>query len=196
MLTVKNLFKKNGLLKGFFLLGLIYILIPTTLTINSFPPLPNSTKSKLEGDTSQNPNIAAYFSQFRREFITKFYKSDFERKLIPGLPLPVVRINHPPEYAYTYIRDQQESTFLEEYTRPLRESLFVNGYEPLIENQIRRREASLIGNNIIYEEKLYPSKTTIRYYPTSPFFRVLVYIGIWISAIALIRLTIRVNKDY
>lgn len=196
MRLLKSLSKKKLGLRLLFLLGLIYVIFPTTSSIDSFRPLPNSTKSSLEGDTIQNPNIAAYFSQFRREFITNFYRSDFEKKLIPGIPLPVIRINHPPEYAYTYIRDQQESTFLEEYVRPLRESLFVNGYEPLIENQIRRREASLIGNNIIYEEKLYPSKTTIRYYPTSPFFRVIVYIGIWISAIALIRLTIRVNKDY
>lgn len=200
MMKFKKLFRKysrkNALLAALFLIGFIYVILPGPVSISEFLPLPYSTKSTQEGDTFQNPNIAAYYSNFRRAFITFFYKLDFEKKLIPGLPIPVVTLNHPPEYAYTYVRDQQESTFLEEYTRPLRESIFVNGYEPLIENYIRRRQADFIGNNVIYRGGFYATKTTLRYYPSSPVFRTLVYIGIWASAVMLFKIFIKAQRTY
>lgn len=188
--------RSNLVLIILFLIGLIYVLLPGPKSVNDFPSLPFSLKSTQEGDTFQNPNIAAFYSQFRRTFITFFFKLNFEKRLIPSLPIPVITLNHPPEYAYTYVRDQQESTFLEEYTRPLRESLFVNGYEPLIENYIRRNKADYLGNNIIYKGNLYASKTTLRYYPNSPISRTIVYLGIWFTAIWLCKLYIRVNKEY
>ena len=189
-------FRKNWFLLAIFLLGLVYVLVPGPESIYEVPAVPYSLKSIQEGDTFQNKNIAAYYTNYRRAFLTFFYKSYFEKQLIPGLPIPLITLNHPPELAGVYVRDQQESTFLEEYTRPLRESLFVNGYEPLVENFIRRRQAYKLGNNIIYNGELYATKTTVRYYPTLAIFRVLVYLGIWAAGIYLYRLFRSVQKKY
>ena len=103
-------------------------------------------------------------------------------------------INHPPELAYTYVRDQQYCTFLEEYYYPLKESFFVCGYEPLIHNKILNRNSNNVGNHVIVRDKntgievLYDSKTTIRYYPTSFIARVITYLGIWTAGFYLYRL--------
>lgn len=187
---------KGKLLLGFFILGLIYVLLPSPSSVESFPPLASSTRSDLDGDTWQNPNIAAYFSDFRRDFITQFYKAEFAQMHIWGLFIPPVRINHPPEYAYTYIRDQQESTFLEEFVYPLRESIFVNGYEPMVENQMFKKVSSFVGDNIFYKERYFNSKTTLRFYPSNPLARVFIYVGIWVSAWALYKVFMREIKEY
>ncbi|KKQ76882.1 hypothetical protein A2617_04095 [Candidatus Daviesbacteria bacterium RIFOXYD1_FULL_41_10] len=177
-----------------FILGLFYVALPGPSSINDFPALTPSVKSTLEGDTIQNPNIAAYYSDYRRDFITWFYKNKFAGMHIFSLIFPPVTINHPPERAYQYIRDQQESTFLEEYVYPLRYSFYVNGFEPFIENKTYNRPSNFQGNHIIIrdktsgEEKYYDSKTTLRFYPTGLFSRVLVYVLIWLSGISLFRL--------
>ncbi len=187
---------KRAILIIVFVLGLIYILLPGPSSVFDFPPLPNSIKSDLDGDTWQNPNIAAYFSDFRREEITKFYKSFFSRSIFLGIPLPIISLNRPPEEAYKYVRDQQESTFLEEYVFPLRGSIFVNGYEPRVENDMRGRQESddYIGHFVKYNDKLYVSKTTLRFYPNNVFARVTTYLGIWLALIWFYKVTIKLNK--
>lgn len=184
-----------------FFLGLIYIILPGPSKIEDFPPLNPSLKSTLEGDTIQNPNIAAYFADFRRDFITKYYKNAYEKLQLLGILLPAMTINHPPELAYTYVRDQQFCTFLEEYYYPLRESFFVCGYEPLIHNKLLKRNAGELGNHIIVRDQnnngeiFYDSKTTIRYYPTNFLARIIVYVGIWITAIYLYKLFKKALKE-
>lgn len=187
---------RRALLICLFVLGFIYILLPGPNTVFDFPPLAKSVKSNLDGDTWQHTNIVAYYSDFQRDGITKFYKSFFGKSLLFGIPLPFISLNHPPEEAYRYVRDQQESTFLEEYTFPLRETIFVNGYEPRIENIIHRKNSTdFVGNTIAYGDKRYKSKTTLRYYPSPLFFRVLVYIGIWLSCVWLYKIYKRLQKD-
>lgn len=180
-------------LLALFILGLVYILIPGPSSVEDFAPLPNSTRSDLDGDTWQNVNIAAYFSDFRRDYITKFYRNNLLSKHIFGGIIPPVSLNHPPEAAYQYIRDQQESYFLEEYLYPLRESLFVNGYDPLGVNTMYNRAEQVgdVGNRYWFKEKPYNTKTTLRYYPSSPFARGLVYLGIWASMLALYKIFIK-----
>lgn len=183
----RNMALGRSLLILLFVLGLIYILLPGIPTVYEFPAIPNSVKSNLDGDTWQNVNIIAFFSDFRRAEITNFYKSYFSRSLI-GIPLPVVSLNRPPEEAYKYVRDQQESTFLEEYVFPLRESIFVNGYEPEIHNKMLGRKQEFIGNHILYNKEYYASKTTLRYYPSDVTSRLIIYIGIWLSGFWLYQL--------
>lgn len=186
--------RQRTILSVIFVLGLIYLILPGPTKIENFPPLKPSLKSTLEGDTIQNPNIAAYFSDFRRYYITDFYKQKFANLHWFGWFFKPLSLNHPPEYAYQYVRDQQESTFLEEYYYPLRESFFVNGYEPLIENKIFRKQSNFLGNHIIYREDqfgpelFFDSKTTIRFYPNNILARVVVYVGIWLSGFALYKL--------
>lgn len=184
---MSSLLKKIA--SALFFLGLLYVLLPGPYSIKDFPPLPNSVKSVLEGDTTQNPNIAAYYSQFDREEITDFYKSKFAGMLVPLIKIPSIKLNHPPEEAYQYVRDQQESTFLEEYIHPLRESIYVNGYEPMIENKIRGvQKKSFIGDRILYQGGAYLSKTTLRFYPTHAVARIIIYLNLWLLTLMLIKL--------
>lgn len=157
-------------------------------TIDDFPPIPDSVKSDLEGDTIQNPNIAAYFSQMNRDEITNYYRSFFESANFFGIRIPSLRLNHPPEEAFQYVRNQQESTFLEQYVYPLRASIFVNGYEPYIENLISQAPSDFWGNNIQYKGNWYASKVTLRYYPVNFLWQIIIYLGIWIFSIALYKL--------
>ena len=180
----------------FFGLGMIYLLLPGPTSVADFPDLPNATRSQLEGDTIQNPNIAAYFSNANREDITQFYWNFFQRWNYGVIPFPLFKINHPPEYAYTYIRDQQESTGLEEYYRPMRESLFVNVNDALIYTQIRQKPLSFDTTHLEYEGNYFASKGTIRYYPSNVFARVLVYVSIFFVAFLFIRLTRYFRKVY
>ncbi|MDO8498804.1 MAG: hypothetical protein Q7S44_03390 [bacterium] len=189
--------KTGRLLSVLFILGLVYLIIPGPGSVEDFTPLPNSVRSDLDGDTWQNPNIAAYYADFRRDYVTKFYKDQFTRMHLFGWFLPPLKINHPPEYARSYVRDQQESTFLEEYTYPLRESIFVNGYEPLVENTMNKKAqlAGFVGNHIWYKENPYESKATLRYYPSSVVARTIVYLLIWLSAIWFWKLARRSWKE-
>lgn len=188
------------ILSLFFLLGLIYLILPGPEKIEEFPRLPGSLKSQLPGDTVQNPNIAAYFSDYDRPFVTGFYKKEFNeiycKKNILGIPNPLcfiapIKLIHPPEKAFNYIRDQQESTYLEEYLFPMRESLFVNGYEPIYRDGRKFNYKSL---PLEMDGNVYFSKATVRYYPSSVWSRVIVYGLVWVSLTALFRLGRRVIK--
>lgn len=201
---IQGYFFRNRLRKiltGFFLLGFIYLIAPGPASIDNFPPIPDSLKSQLEGDTIQNPNIAAYYSDYRRDFITKYYYDRYRSMFLFGKIIPPIVLNHRPESAYQYVRDQQESTFLEEYTYPFRETIFVNGYEPLVQNQMNKHITSEAGNHIIVRDKingterLYDSKATLRYYPNNTFLRVLIYMGIWLFSIYLYKFFLKAFQE-
>ncbi len=184
-----------------FAIGLIYILLPAPSSIQEIPGVPGSLKSDEPGDTWQNPNIAGYYTNARRAEVTSFYRDsfwqlhcclDFNNFLNRIFFLiPPIRINRPPEEAYTYIRDQQRSTYLEEYLYPLRESLFVNGYEPFDENGVAFNNKSF---TMLIDGKVYDSKVTIRYYPSAWGSRLLVYLGIWAGLIGLFIVLRRIFK--
>lgn len=179
--------KTKSALTLLFLLGLIYLLWPGPSSINDFPPLPDSMRSDEPGDTWENPDNAAYFSDFRRPYVVDYYKNHFSYLNIFGLIIPPLSSNHPPEEAFTHIRDQQQSTYLEQFSYPLRDAIFVNGFEPFDEQGKPWREGAtrMFPNEI----RFYDSKTTIRYYSSSIPSRLIVYILIWISMILLYKLT-------
>ncbi len=179
-----------------FLVGLVYVCLPGLSSVEDFAPLSPSIRSTQDGDTWQNKNIAAYYSDYNRREITRFYKNFFSKSLLFGIPLPVIALNHPPGMAYQYVRDQQESTFLEEYVFPLRESIFVNGYEPKVENdRFPERQRSFVGDHKSYNGIYFNSKTTLRYYPSSIFARISVYIGIWMAGYVWLKLFRRILKE-
>jgi hypothetical protein len=166
---------------------LIYLLIPGPSSIDNFQPLPNSSKSTLEGDTIQVPNIAAYFSDNYRDFVTGYYRDNYKSQvLIPFLPL---RLNYPPEYAYNFILDQTRSTYLEEYVYPLRNSLFVNGYEPFYENGKPK-----FWDSVKADEKngKYYTKVTLRFYPSSLWVRLVIWFFIVSSIFLIWKMTRRI----
>lgn len=169
-----------------FLLGLTYLLWPGPTHTSNFPPLPNSLKSGEPGDTYQNPNVAAFFSQLRRPEVINFYKNEFTYLNIFGIKIPPLRSNHPPEEAFTYMRDQQPSTYLEQYSYPLRDSLFINGFEPFDEQGKPYRDGA---TDIYVEDQFYLTKTTLRYYGSSIFSRIIIYLLIWVSLVLLFKLS-------
>lgn len=176
-----------------FFLGLVYLLWPSPSSVEDFPAIPDSLRSDEPGDTVQVPNITAYFSQYDRNRITNFYKDYFTKANF--FIIPPISLNHPPEEAYQYVRDQQISTFLEEYVFPLRGSIFVNGYEPVVENQIRNMPSNFFGNMIHIKGNYYASKTTLRYHPVPVLWRVVVYIGIWVSVLGIYKLGKKIWRE-
>jgi hypothetical protein len=180
-----------------FLTGLFYLLMPVSYdSVHDFPPLPNSLKSDEPGDTAQNPNNSAYYSYLRRDEITSFYKRYYEQLKFFGIRIPALRLNHPPEYAYQYVKDQTVSTFLEEYTYPLRDSIFVNGYDPKIWNQIKNEHTNFFSDSIFIKGSYYASKTTLRYYPSDPVNRVIIYIISWLLLYLLFKVFTNSLKQY
>lgn len=108
-----------------YLVGAVYLLLPTPVT----PDLSSSDRSDEEGDTWQHPDQKAWYTQRDRWSVISEMQQKFSLKadsfIIPGF-----RLNHQPEDAGTLVRDQTKSNYLEEIVHPLRESLFVNGWEP------------------------------------------------------------------
>lgn len=177
-------------------LGLVYLILPGPGSINDIPPIPDSLKSDEPGDTVQVPNLAAYFSQDRRDQVTAFYYESFRYLNFFGLKIPPIKFNHPVEQAKLSVRDQIQTTYVEEYLYPLRDSLFVNGYDKDVWNKLNHIQSD--GNNevIVINGEIFNSKTTIRYYSSPVLLRILIYIGIWIISIKLFKVALEALKKY
>lgn len=92
-------------------------------------PLPNSIKSNEPADLEE-PTRVGFYTDMSREEVINYYKGQFEKSPFLSITPPMSRLNYPPEEAKVLIRDQTQSTFLEELVYPTRESLFINGYRP------------------------------------------------------------------
>lgn len=167
----------------FAVLLLIYILWPGPSRISQFSVLPDSAKSTLSGDTVQIPNVSGYFSNNFRDFVVPFYIKDYQKNSF--FLFPPLRLNHPPEYSWAAIKKHTETTYLEELVYPLRDSLYVNGYEIFHPD----------GTHIFYsvpklEEagKEWFTKTTLRLYTSNILIRIIVWAGILISINGIFRL--------
>lgn len=166
---------------------LIYLILPGPSTIGDISPLPNALKSNLPGDTVQTPNVAGYFSNTYRGVVVPFYQEDYRKKtMFFFLPL---KLNYPPEFAPTAIRDQTYSTFLEELVYPMRDSLYVNGMEPLYEDGSPRYPGAV---HYLEEGQYYETKTTLRFYPSPVWARLLTWVGVVTSVFLLWKLGRRI----
>lgn len=174
---------------GFSLLLLIYMVFPAIGNISYFQQLPDSVKSTLEGDTIQVPNVVGYFSNNYREFVVKFYQGNFHKLSI--LPFPPYRLNYPPEYSFVAIKNHTDTTYLEELVYPLRESLFVNGFEPFNPDKTPKYWGSI---KFSVEGKEWETKTTLRLYPSSIFIRIIVWLGITVSIWLLYKFSRKIIK--
>jgi len=149
----------------------LYLFWPSKIIdVYKIPIFPGATLSKLSGDTVQMPNLVGLFSNRYRAFVTGFYKSEFQ--MLDMMPFPPMVINHPPEDAFAFVKDQTHSTYLEEYVYPFRGSLFVNGLEPFDEvtKTPRYAASSLFGQDLVD----YETKVVIKYYPIAWWKRFLV----------------------
>ena len=135
-------------------LFLTYLLIPTPV----LKDLPNSVKSDEVGDTVQMKNVTAFYTNLTRTEVINFYRSAYTSPVL-------IRLNYPPEYAKTIFRDTMQSYYLEEFSIPFKESLYINGYE--WENDVFTKPEKRVTNKMIYKGVEYKSKITLKTIPTS-----------------------------
>lgn len=166
------------LIRKTFLAASIVFLFYLFLPGPTFPsPPPGALQSNEPADTETQLR-RAYFTNDTRQEIMLHYNRELAKPVFFGLTLPTYRLNYPPEEAQALIRDQARSTFLEEIVHPLRESVFVNGFEPK-----DPKDAIYIGG------KTWRQKIIIRYVPSSSWIRLMV------GAILVI-LTVVVYKEW
>ncbi|HKB88274.1 MAG TPA: hypothetical protein VKC53_01355 [Patescibacteria group bacterium] len=149
----------------------IYILFSLTLLFYvalpdfDFPkPVPGSLESKEPADT-ESPLRRAYFTDATRSEVLNWYEEQFKHSSFHNLPLPTYLLNYPPEDSGSIIRDQTRSTFLQEIVHPMRETVFINGYEPS-ETDYKDR--------IVIEGTHFRQKIIIKFVPSSLVVRFLI----------------------
>lgn len=148
------------LILAFFLI-LIYLFVPSP----KFPIAPPDAVQSLEdADTESSTQRRAYFTNYNREEILRHYEDALGQVVLFGIKLPSYRLNYPPEEAYTLIRDQTRSTFLEEIVHPGRESFFINGFIPKVDK-----------DNIWYQGVHYNLKITVKYAPSDKNVRIVIF---------------------
>lgn len=147
---------------------LAYLLLPNP----DFPAPPPGALQSTEPADSETPLRRAYFTNLNRQEVIRHYENEFNKGFVVYAP----RLNYPPEEAQTIIRDQTRSTYLEELVHPMRESLFVNGFEP-------KEEKDAIN----IEGKNFAQKIIIRYVPSGAGGRVIVLVLTLASALWLVR---------
>lgn len=162
---------------------LIYMLWPGPGRIDQFPALSASDKSTLEGDTIQIPNVSAYFSNNFRAYVVPFYSNAYRN--LTNLPFPPLRLNHPPEFSWLTIKKHTDSTYLEELVYPLRDSLYVNGFEPFYEDGTPKFWGA---TKLEVDGNAWFTKTTLRFYPSTIAARIVTWFGIVLSTYFLFRL--------
>lgn len=137
-----------------YLLGIVYLIQPSPQT----PDLSDSFRSTEPGDTYQHPDQKAFYTnKYRSEALAELQSS----WSITNIPFLEYRLNYPPEEVTTLVREQLYSSYLEEVVHPLRESLFINGWEP--SNSPKYSYLPAEDRPIIITEGIpYNSKVTIR----------------------------------
>ena len=108
-----------------YIIGCIYLILPSPIS----PELDNSVRSDEPGDTWQNPDQKGFYTNLVRKDVLTDLQDKFSIN-IAGFQIPSFRLNYRTEEVADYVRKQVPSYYLEEIIYPLRESLFVSGWEP------------------------------------------------------------------
>jgi len=164
--------------------------MPGPSQISDFKALPQSDKSTLAGDNiAQVSNVAAYFSDNYRKFVVDYYLGNYHQNT--WLPFPPLKLNHPPEYSWLVIKKHTDSTYIEELVYPLRDSIYVNGFEPFYPDSTPKFWGS---TRFVAETDIFFTKTTLRFYPSNIVVRIIVWFGIISSIYLLFRLGRKILK--
>jgi hypothetical protein len=139
-----------------YILGAIYLVLPSPTT----PDLTDSMRSDEAGDTWQHPDQKGFYTNKARAEVLSEMQNKFTVK-INNFVIPSYRLNYRPEETADFVREQVASNYLEEIVYPLRDSLFVNGYEPRNAPVNRNIDPRYIPG-IPYKDTYYFSKVTIR----------------------------------
>lgn len=158
-----------------YLTGLIYLSLPTP----PVPSLPQATLSQEPGDTYQNPDQTAYFTDWQRSQVLTYLQDAFSLNLF-NLHLPSYRLNYRPEEADIYIRKHIDSYYLEEIVHPLRQSLFVHGWNPSQAPQNRHLPQSELQKKlIVIEGQPFRAKVILKTYTSPLIIRYLVFTALF-----------------
>lgn len=158
----------KAILFVFFLLLLIYVYPPSP----EFPKPPEGSVQSNEPADVESSLRRGYYTNLNREEVISHYQQEFNK----GFTVYTPRLNYPPEDAPLLIRDQTKSTFLEELAHPLRESIYINGFEP------KSEEYAQYFNGVRYNQKI-----IVRYVPSSSWIRVGVLVLTFIAAFVLMK---------
>ena len=142
-----------------FFISSVLLFVYVNLPNPEFPEPPTDSLRSKDPADSETSLRRAYFTNLTREEVINHYKKEFNK----GFNIYTPRLNYPPEESQTIIRDQTMSTFLEEIVHPLRESIYINGFEPKLKK-----------DTIIIEGRNWRQKIIIRYVPSSIWIRFLV----------------------
>ncbi len=154
---MKLVFKASFLILT--LSAVYYLLLPAPKY--PLPPV-NSLRSAEPGDL-ETVYRRAYYTNYSRSEILKYYSGQFS---FPGQIL----LNYPPEDAFTVIRDQTKSSWLQELVHPFRESLYINGFYPT------KPTEQIYIDNVHYQNKI-----ILHYFPSSAATRLTVLLLVLIS---------------
>jgi hypothetical protein len=187
-----NRFKNVSLLLYCFivLLALVYLLLPAPAEP---PPLPESTKSNLPGDTVEIPHLYAYFTNLSREEVMAFYREYYSHSRLLNLPLPSLILNHPPEYTWVVIRDTEHSSYLEEIVHPFRDSFYINGYEPANDPFVKPEQRR---PTLIYEGQEYKAKILVLPVYSNPLIRIVLFLAVIAVLVFIKREVIRLYGSF
>ena len=132
--------------------SIYYLIFPSP----SFPPPPPDSLISREPADTESIYRKAYYTNLIRPEIMQYYDQTFRSPIQYRLVLP-------PEDAYSVIRDQTRSSFLEVIVHPWREHLYINAFVPT-------NPTEQININGVH----YLNKVTIRYVPSHPLSRLTV----------------------
>lgn len=152
-----------------YVLGLIYLIPAAPAT----PDLLPSTRSTEEGDTIQNPDQKGFYTYLTRKEAILQMQSKYALSIF-GQKIPSYRLNYRPEEAFGMVRDQLKSSYLEEIVYPMRDSLFVNGWEPENAPMYSNTPKDMIPG-LYFENVAYFSKVTIKPNHSSLFSRIFIW---------------------
>lgn len=164
---------KITLALGIFLIGVVYLMSPSP----AVPDLDGGIRSDEPGDTWQHPDQKAFYTNSVRSEVIPQMQSKFSSSIF-GITIPSYRLNYRPEESYEFVRDQVKSYYLEEVVFPLKESLFVNGWEPTNAPEFRHLVAK-DKPQVTFKGTTYLSKVTLRPVYSPLWARLLVWILIF-----------------
>ncbi len=121
----------------------VYLFLPDPIV----PGVPQGSLVSNEPADTESKYRTAFFTSLSRSDLIDYYQQHFSSS---------IKLNHPPEDAYSTIRDQTRSSWLEELINPGKNSLYINGFYPT-------RPTDQLNFNGVH----YAAKITIKYVPST-----------------------------
>jgi len=163
------------LIRIIYILFSLYLLFYVVLPNPQFPEPPSDALQSNEPADVETSDRRGYYTNLSRVQVLNHYQNQLNKSSFLNLPVPVFRLNYPPEEAQILIRDQTRSTYLQEIVHPFRESFYINGYEP-----------SEPQNIIEVNEKNWKQKIIVKYVGSNSLIRLIVtFLGLgmfWVVA--------------